>query len=287
MKAINACPVCRNTQFNPFGASSPNSGLHSIQVQCSVCDLLISQPQADVEAMNSYYQNVYYQEVWPESTIELETARYHLKKIFFLMGQEIRSARVFEVGCGYGKMLSLIQKLGNECAGCDFSDKAVRYANEKFGLKNVVLDDATNPSNKNDLYDLVLSFHVIEHLPNPVEHLNRLLGLTKSGGWVVVGTENSTCTQIEFERFVDRLKGNEPRFMTSQEHTFVFNSKNLSALFHSCGFEEVKYLCYNENSSEIGRRENFHWFLYKFFFQMLDHFLGRGSFLLVAGRKKS
>lgn len=283
MKLIQKCSICGGGFFKPYGKTVKGSGLHFSQIKCVGCGLIISQPQAEKAEMDAFYQKVYYQEKWPESTVELNSDKFHLGKLFRLLGREYRSARVLDVGCGYGKTLSLFKELGNDCYGCDISQKAVEYAKKHFGLDHVVCGDAS--FYQEEPFDLVISSHVIEHLPDPVSHLDRLKQLTKPGGRIVVGTENSESSQLSFERTLHRLKGGAPKFITSQEHTYVFSAANLSRLFQLSGLHEVKALCYNEVPREENLPESFHWFLYKGSFRFIDRLLGLGSYLLVAGRK--
>lgn len=79
------------------------------------------------------------------------------EKILFNMNRNIR---VLDVGCGYGKKIKLLQKLGfRNITGVEINEEIVRQ-NVANGL-NVI---SVNDFNKNDeLFDLIIMSHVIEH----------------------------------------------------------------------------------------------------------------------------
>src|SRR5690606_6643073 len=60
----------------------------------------------------------------------------------------VSSGRLFEIGCGNGRMLQQFQRLGWQCEGIDFDPEAVRNANRKrlkvrkgelFAQHNIIL----------------------------------------------------------------------------------------------------------------------------------------------------
>src|SRR5262245_57683967 len=72
----------------------------------------------------------------------------------------VSGARVLDVGCGYGRLLSLLQAAGLEATGVDMNPNIVA-AGRNSGLRCVTPDEFNASS---DQYDVVLMSHVIEHL---------------------------------------------------------------------------------------------------------------------------
>lgn len=288
MRTIRNCPICGNSRFRFLGAAEAGSGLHTAQVICRECHLIISQPQADAAEMNDYYRNVYYQQIWKEDTIELDSSRNHLRVIHELIGETISGKRVLDVGCGYGKMLRVLKDLGNECYGCDLSEKAVQYAANSFDLPGVRCGDIS--TFHGEAFDVVLSAHTIEHLPEPRVFCRDLVALAAPGGLVIVGTENARYFQAFFERNLSALSGRGKPFFTSQEHTFVFETTNIRRLLTDCGLEDVRSAAYHEvpDACGVAPKESVHWALYKKLCRMVDRCSrGMGPYLVASGRTPS
>lgn len=75
-----------------------------------------------------------------------------------------RPARVLEVGCATGFIVSQLNALGCEAWGLDVSEWAVRNA----AHENVILASADAIPFPNEHFDLVISCHAIEHLPSSI-----------------------------------------------------------------------------------------------------------------------
>ena len=77
-----------------------------------------------------------------------------------------KEAAILELGCGYGRYLRVIQKLGySDISGIDISEEQVAYAQEKLQLKNVTHGDALEfIRNTEKQYDTILMLDVMEHL---------------------------------------------------------------------------------------------------------------------------
>ena len=93
---------------------------------------------------------------------------------------------VLELGCGYhgNNLIELVKHYpGFHCLGID------TVVNPDTGIKNIALlaDDVTNWQPKNTL-DFVLSLAVIEHLPDPGQHLRLISMALKPGGIAILST---------------------------------------------------------------------------------------------------
>ncbi len=89
------------------------------------------------------------------------------------------SLRILDFGCGGGFLLNNIDC--QEKYGFEISDSARGHA-ESIGLKVFSSFDQI----ENDFFDLVISNHVFEHVPNPVETLVTLREKVKGGGKIVL-----------------------------------------------------------------------------------------------------
>jgi 2-polyprenyl-3-methyl-5-hydroxy-6-metoxy-1,4-benzoquinol methylase len=98
---------------------------------------------------------------------------------------------VLEVGAAGGEFLELLKKRGWEVSGVEISEPAVRAAHRNYGLtlEQGVLEDVAYPSNT---FDVVLLYHVLEHVRYPLETLAEIRRILKPGGSIIVELPNPT-----------------------------------------------------------------------------------------------
>lgn len=93
--------------------------------------------------------------------------------------------------------------LAEHCArviGLDLSEVAIKYARKYFRKKNLgyLVGDVTSPNLSASFplkFDLVVSFHVIEHLPEPEKYLKNAFSLLREGGLFIAGTPNRMVSE--------------------------------------------------------------------------------------------
>lgn len=69
--------------------------------------------------------------------------------------------KIFDAGCGTGRMLEILQKYG-ETSGMDFSKEAVAYSKER-GLERIYQGDINTWEYKENYYDFIISLDVVCH----------------------------------------------------------------------------------------------------------------------------
>jgi len=93
--------------------------------------------------------------------------------------------QVLDVGCGMGRYAALVAAEGAAVVGVDVSDAvdagAVRYPNVAF----VQADLAALPFAPR-AFDLVYSFGVLHHLPDPLVGLKSAFEMVRPGGWLLL-----------------------------------------------------------------------------------------------------
>jgi 2-polyprenyl-3-methyl-5-hydroxy-6-metoxy-1,4-benzoquinol methylase len=79
-----------------------------------------------------------------------------------------RNAAIAEVGCGWGRYLDALARMGyTRAEGVDVSDEQVAYARDTLGVRNVVVGDAvTWLATRTERYEVILALDVLEHLDN-------------------------------------------------------------------------------------------------------------------------
>lgn len=109
-----------------------------------------------------------------------------------------------DLGCGAGYVSHEIS-IKTDCTmiGIDFSDVAIKIANEKFALGNkcsFMVGTANKIPLADNCVDVVFCIGVLEHVPEIEGALREIKRILKPGGYVVIFTSN--CYSL---MYVDRL----------------------------------------------------------------------------------
>ncbi len=120
--------------------------------------------------------------------------------------------KVLDAGCGDGVLSVMMAHKGAFVTGCDFSEpniKAAReYAHEQ-GIPNAefLVGDAENLPFPDNSFDLVVSSHVLEHLPDFDKGLQEVMRVTKKRAVVAIPTVLNPCSFVQVGRGWFWLKG--------------------------------------------------------------------------------
>jgi SAM-dependent methyltransferase len=128
---------------------------------------------------------------WTEFALDAAVSRedllLHLPSAW---DESVFSGRVLDVGCGMGRYTALAADHGAEVVGIDLSG-AVEKAAELWPHCSFVQGDIMAPPFTPRSFDLVYSFGVLHHLPDPIRGLCRCYELVKPGGRLLVWVYSS------------------------------------------------------------------------------------------------
>ena len=138
-----------------------------------------------------------YEEIYQKSDAWLYAKSHGVHSV--VLGQikeEIKGKRVFDMGCGAGRLSIMCAHTAEHVDGIDFSESAIFIAErnaECCGMENIgfyVDDIATFEPPDGHLYDVITSLGVLEHVPDPAVTLKRLSSMLVPGGLAVVSCPN-------------------------------------------------------------------------------------------------
>ena len=104
-------------------------------------------------------------------------------------GISLRNRRVLEVGCGSGYLSEFVRTLGASVVGCD-----IALPRTSPGVRFVQADGATLPFGQ--CFDVVMSFDVLEHIPDSDRHLREVRRVLRPGGHYVLQTPNKLTNAV-------------------------------------------------------------------------------------------
>ncbi len=118
--------------------------------------------------------------------------RYELAKKF------VSGKIVLDIACGSGFGAKILARAGAEkVTAVDIDEKTVKKARNKNWLKNIVYrqGNAENLAEKNETFDIIVSFETIEHLKNPEKYLKELKRVIKNNGLIFISTPNKKISK--------------------------------------------------------------------------------------------
>ena len=151
---------------------------------------------------------------------------YHKK--FFALHPSLTRKSLLDVGCGSGEFLAKAEKKGAAVWGFDFDGVAILAAKKHFGLSRVyamTLEEFAQKVNP-PKFDIITCFEVIEHVDDPGQLIERLIGLLKPEGKIVLSTPSR-----------ERLVPNSNMWDFPPNHLTRWNKEALTNVFGSFGFE--------------------------------------------------
>lgn len=140
--------------------------------------------------------------------------------------------RVLDIGCGRGKMLSLLKKRKWQTIGTEISAEACRHAREYLNL-DVIPKELTEIKFPNNYFDVITLYNSLEHLHNPKEVLIECNRILKPKGWIIVILPN--IDSIQSGIFKDRwFHLDVPR------HYYHFSPSTLKKMLDITGLKVCK-----------------------------------------------
>lgn len=108
------------------------------------------------------------------------------------IGKKPEGLKILDIGCGNGGICSYFSNKGNVLSGVDIED--VRAESTGFEFK--LVDSALLPF-KDNLFDIVISNHTIEHIPEQNKHLEEIKRVLKKDGIIYLATPNKSSPIME------------------------------------------------------------------------------------------
>ncbi|MGA8489258.1 MAG: class I SAM-dependent methyltransferase [Terriglobales bacterium] len=226
--AENFCRVCgtsagieRRIEARPEGWS---------YAQCGNCGTWSLNPMPDGEALGYYYNQTY--TVPPEAYAR--RVAEHAPPILRELGERLpRRGKLLEIGCSYGFFLDAAQKDGWGTTGIELDDRAVKYGREKLLLEVLAGTLESEMQRLEPPYDAIVSFHVIEHLRDPIEFLRSCRKLLREGGVLILKTPNVAS-------WIAKRTGAYWEWLCPPAHIHLFSSGTLDLALQRSGFEVQK-----------------------------------------------
>lgn len=102
-----------------------------------------------------------------------------------LLPRDLDRVRALEIGCGTGRLLNALHRIGWEIEGVERDEEAAKIA-RRISDRPVAVGDFQPQFWPQSAYDLIVMHHVFEHMPEPRMLLRRLASMLAPGGRIVM-----------------------------------------------------------------------------------------------------
>ncbi|MGB9643423.1 MAG: class I SAM-dependent methyltransferase [Candidatus Ratteibacteria bacterium] len=223
-----ACYLCGNTGIETIQNGVRHDNTSKVK-KCDHCGLVFLFPLPDEKELNNYYaiqyRNEYHDPPAPERFVsDLPEAKIRLKRIKRYLNFD---TSILEVGCGTGAFLSQVKPLVKKVVGIEVDEESRTWIQKNFKID--VYSDIKKQDDKLK-FDIIVMFHVLEHLLNPVEYLSNPKKILKDNGRIFIEVPNINDALLSLYN-IDTFK----KFYFQKAHLCYFSKETLTKVCEKAG----------------------------------------------------
>ena len=141
------------------------------------------------------------------------------------------SGSLLDVGCGTGAFIKAAKHAGWQVTGTELTPEAANLAASNSGC-SVLVGDIAGLDLQEQSFEFITSYHVVEHLPDPVAKIKHCYKLLKTGGALFLETPNTASLGA-------KLRGAKWSHILPPEHVVYFSPRSLTHALKEGGFHTI------------------------------------------------
>lgn len=221
------CAVCGSNSSNKI-ADENNLEI----IECGECQYTYVNPRP-----NSANLELFYREYFPPNEALADSWGAEMASIFdsifHYSSSRLVGGNLLDIGCSYGHFLSRFQTNIWTLYGIDPSPTAIQYCNRLHPEINTCVGNFENSHYKQDSFDLITCFYVVEHVFDPRDFLNKIHLILRPGGMLII--------RIPYSRpffFISKLLRRP--LMYAPMHLNDFSPNQFSRMILELGYSSVE-----------------------------------------------
>lgn len=217
MSQHSNCRLCGGESFAREGNIRTSKKIAANKIlECSNCSFVFLNDDSHISDFH------YEQSLMHDSHQSLEESRSSTKeddlRRLEMLVTEIKDKNLLEVGSGNSGFLKLAQGLVNSAQGIEPEKKYHEiFKEESLNIYSSLLSFRETKA----AIEIIVSFHVIEHVKNPLEFLVELLAVLRKNGKIFIETPNSNDALIKLYE-----SSSFKNFTYWDNHLVLFNHKS-------------------------------------------------------------
>ncbi len=216
------CFLCNSSEYKTRpGTVRDNKELKILE--CCECGLVFLSQDSHID--NSFYEESNMHKdfdflKWRKQTLEDDNRRFKFTKNF------ITNKKILDFGSGNGGFLKQAKEICKDVMGLEIESAITKY----YEKENINLSNNLETLNKK--FDVITSFHVIEHIKEPISILKKLSTLLNENGKIIIEVPNANdalLTIYENEAFSN--------FTYWSCHLYLYTHHTLNILAKKAGLK--------------------------------------------------
>jgi 2-polyprenyl-3-methyl-5-hydroxy-6-metoxy-1,4-benzoquinol methylase len=172
--------------------------------ECKSCGLIITENAPGKSEIGKYYKSENYISHSDTHQQSLFSYLYKaarnimLKKKFNIIHRHKPfSGRLLDLGCGTGYFIHYMSAKKWDCVGVEQDKDAKEFAIKNFNLSVLSPDNFIN-NNENETFDVITLWHVLEHLDDLHDYINKINQNLKKDGILIVALPNPESFDADY-----------------------------------------------------------------------------------------
>lgn len=190
---IDSCAICGDTRHEQLTRGHIVNYYH-----CEGCRVIFLNPQPTVETLKQQYAQKELMNTGPVSA-RFKHKPFYVKALSRDRVRDVhrfkRQGTLLDIGCGVGDFCLVAGEAGFEVSGTEFSDIYAEEAKKRVSFSKLYVGRLQEISFGEATFDVITLWHVLEHLPDPLETLMCLRQLLNVGGLVCIEVPNVEQTR--------------------------------------------------------------------------------------------
>jgi len=179
VELLHACPLC---EADSLGVLDSTANL----CECRRCGYVFNNPRPTLAALISFYSQPTKYDQW----LAEEPARDALwTRRLRLLRPIAKPGSLLDVGAGIGQFLAIARPYFSEVCGTEVSESAIHIARQRYNLQ-LFAGELQSVEFGNKKFDNITIFHVLEHVPNPRQVIEKCASLLVDGGTLTIAVPN-------------------------------------------------------------------------------------------------
>ncbi|MFN3323799.1 MAG: class I SAM-dependent methyltransferase [Bryobacteraceae bacterium] len=191
-RMTSGCPVCLDQRYDVVGLYD-RTGHPLTNVRCLCCGLVRVQPLPTLEQLRQFYEAeyraTYKGSSYPARRHVYRAARLALNRLRTVRPYLTRGSFVLDVGSGLGAFLYVLEHFGYVPTGIELDPQASRSSEDLLGC-SVISSPLWEVDFPRESFEAITMYHVLEHLPDPLDALRRCWKWLDASGFLFVEVPN-------------------------------------------------------------------------------------------------
>ena len=244
------CILCKNEKFRLISKKTRDSKKHQI-IKCLKCNHIQLFPIPTlIDEKKFYDENLQDKNINDIGSIKRARRKMmpdNIRRYQFIKKIIPKKGRVLEIGSGHGFFLEIMKTNGFDIIGYDISKEKRKYSKKitDVPVYDININEKIPVDNK---FDIVVLFHTLEHITEPITLLKNIKKLLKPKGKILIEVPNSDDFHLKLNKFYKE-------FYWERAHIHYFNPKILKNVIHKSGFKNIRIV----GVQRYGIENFFHW----------------------------